>query len=105
MAMDGSAAIWQAIRQHLQDKKAELYDAIGNYPPPIPACDQQFNYLLEQRAQVSRDLARLETIARQGPAHGDTLHLIDEFLRSSTVIDDALVQQIRAEVGASLSEL
>lgn len=43
----------------LQAEKQRLYDEIYNYPTPIAGCDQQFNYLLEQQAQVVAELARV----------------------------------------------
>ena len=43
----------------LQSEKQRLYDEIRNYPTPIAGCDQQFNYLLEQQAQVVAELARV----------------------------------------------
>ena len=50
----------EAIRQALEHKKRLLLEEIKNYPPPIPACDQHFNYLLEQR---NRYLSRIEAVA------------------------------------------
>jgi hypothetical protein len=43
----------------LEAEKQRLYEEIRNYPTPIAGCDQQFNYLLEQQAQVLADLNRL----------------------------------------------
>jgi hypothetical protein len=49
-----------------QDRKAQLeaerravYDEIKSYPRPIPACDVQFNTLLDERARLDAELARL----------------------------------------------
>jgi len=44
----------------LEAEKRRLYEAIRNYPTPIAGCDQQFNYLLEQQAQVIAELHRLQ---------------------------------------------
>ncbi len=43
----------------LQAEKQRLYEEIQNYPTPIAGCDQQFNYLLEQQAQVIAELRRV----------------------------------------------
>ena len=43
----------------LEAEKRRLYEEIRNYPTPIAGCDQQFNYLLEQQAQVIAKLNRI----------------------------------------------
>ena len=60
-------SLWNDIRRHLEDRKAQLFEEIGNYPPPIPACDQQFNHLLEERARISRELNRVAALCQRGP--------------------------------------
>ena len=45
-------SIWQQIQQHLEAEKVLIVDEIGEYPHPIPACDAQFNGLLEERALI-----------------------------------------------------
>lgn len=37
-------------------EKARIEEEIRNYPAPIPACDAQFNYLLERRAEIESAL-------------------------------------------------
>lgn len=55
---------WQAIRVKLETQRRALYDEIRNYPTPIAACDQQFNFLLEERGRIIQELRRLdETVA------------------------------------------
>lgn len=49
-----------ADREVLLQKKAEIQVEINNYPGPIAGCDQQFNYLLEQRADIRKRLYELE---------------------------------------------
>lgn len=48
----------------LQSEKQRLYEEIRNYPTPIAGCDQQFNYLLEQQAQIIAELARVRAALR-----------------------------------------
>ena len=43
---------WEAERERIREE-------ISSYPAPIAGCDEQFDYLLERRAQVRRELARL----------------------------------------------
>lgn len=42
--------------EHLRAEKARLSEQIGSYPGPIPACDAQFNHLLEKRSRLSFEL-------------------------------------------------
>lgn len=41
------------VRDCLEAKRAALNAEIRSYPGPIPACDAQFNYLLEKRTRLS----------------------------------------------------
>ncbi len=54
-----------------------MAEEIRRYPPPIPACDAQFNRLLELRRSLPRELARLDRAA------ADHTITIEEFIRSS----------------------
>ena len=42
----------------LDDELANIQERIRNYPQPITACDEQFNWLLDERARVTAELAR-----------------------------------------------
>jgi hypothetical protein len=70
---------WDEAKQALQGRRAELDALIGAYPPPITACDAQFNHLLEQRREIGHELARLEA----GMVRGEPF---DAFLKSSHVL-------------------
>lgn len=54
----------ELIRSHLENEKHRLDAEIKNYPTPIPACDAQFNYLLEERAKIAEEIRRLEQTRR-----------------------------------------
>jgi hypothetical protein len=43
-------------RSRLLLERARIVAEIRAYPPPIPACDAQFNWLLERRAEIERAL-------------------------------------------------
>jgi len=72
---------WDTLRQTLEARRQALAGQIGAYPPPIPACDAQFNHLLEQRRQVSAELKRLDEAAAGGTD-------IREFVASSPFAAD-----------------
>lgn len=74
---------WQALRSHLQAEKERIHQAICTYPTPIAGCDQQFNYLLEQRTQIQREWKRLLTAEKEGQRAANPHAVLDEFMRSS----------------------
>src|SRR5262245_10900749 len=87
---------WERIRAHLEDKAHQLYEEIKQYPRPIPACDQQFNFLLEERARLSQALDQMEEASRASLTQRDPLGLIDAFITSCSHMDVDTGQQIRS---------
>jgi hypothetical protein len=85
--------VWQTIREYLESKKDQISKAILYYPPPIPACDAQFNYLLEERARVGRLLGQLESLA-QAQLGPEQRQWLDAFILSSPDLDKTAVQTI-----------
>lgn len=57
-----TAAAWAALRSHLETRNREINAEVAHYPTPIARCDVQLSKLLEQRARVYRELARIEAI-------------------------------------------
>ena len=51
----------------LQQEKAAVIAEIRAYPPPIPACDAQFNHLTEQRSRLMVALNRLQALSGSAP--------------------------------------
>jgi len=100
--LDPVRSAWEGIEAHLENERKRIHDEIRKYPPPIPACDQDFNYLLEKRAQITDELGRLRETEKAGIAPADSIRLIDEFVDSSSCIDDAMKRKIRSDLNASL---
>ncbi|HWB44061.1 MAG TPA: hypothetical protein VG900_01350 [Hyphomicrobiaceae bacterium] len=71
---DGS---WHALRRELRALMETVAEELRTYPPPIPACDAQFNHLLELRRLLPQELERLEAAA------GDPHMTVREFIASS----------------------
>jgi len=72
----------------LEEAKLSVDREIAAYPTPIPACDAQFNYLLEQRAKLWHHLERFRAV-REGFAKRDYVALIDDFLRAVVAPGDS----------------
>ena len=68
---------WRSLRLRLEALKETVADELRSYPPPITACDDQFNRLLELRRLLPRELARLDRAAN------DNSITIEDFIRSS----------------------
>ena len=88
---------WRALRRRLEGLRASIVEEIGRYPPPITACDAQFDFLLEERDRLARELARLEALhsSALNPAKAEAA--IADFLRSSPDIDDAAAARIEGD--------
>ena len=57
---------WDALRARLERMREAVAAEIRAYPAPIPACDAQFDHLLERRAALSGALARLDAARKDG---------------------------------------
>jgi hypothetical protein len=53
---------YAAVRACLSTRRRALAEEIGCHPRPITACDVHFNRLLEERAALSNELDRLDTL-------------------------------------------
>lgn len=89
---------WKEVESELEGEKDRIYAAIRSYPPPITACDEQFDQLLEQRERISRELKRMREISRASLTHEDPAGPIGEFIRSSTCIGATAGQRIRSSL-------
>ena len=65
---------WEALRARLAHMQEAVAAEINAYPPPIPACDGQYNHLLERRAALSAALARLDAAREAGAGPAQSLH-------------------------------
>ncbi len=57
---------WDALRARLEHMQEGVAAEIRAYPPPIPACDAQYNHLLARREALSEALARLDAARKDG---------------------------------------
>lgn len=96
MAVAQVDGVWTMIHEHLQKEMRRLHDEIRNYPAPIPACDAQFNYLLEERDALSSELARAREFMNEDTDSEDARSSIEEFLDASAYVDEPKKSEIRA---------
>ena len=54
-------------KDELIRKRDQLNEEIRCYPTPIPRCDQQFNFLIEERARIVEALAKIGNDAGKNP--------------------------------------
>ncbi len=95
---DGQHAIDSAckvIRQALERAKADVYAQIRNYPPPITACDEQFDLLIESRDRIVRSLHGVDELVAACSKHPDPAALIADFVAASPDVEDCVREQIR----------
>jgi hypothetical protein len=52
----------------LLERREAVAREIAGHPRPITGCDVHFNRLLEERAALSEEIARLETLEDRGDA-------------------------------------
>lgn len=58
---------WGTVRAHLEAVRKPIYDEIAAYPMPITGCDAQYNYLLEKRDAILREIGRMEAAVKTQP--------------------------------------
>ena len=84
------------FKLQLQKVKSHINKEIGNYPSPIPACDAQFNYLLEERSKISVALKQVDNLLRKCQTEIVELEAIEEIIKTSNQIDDSMAARLIA---------
>jgi chorismate mutase len=98
------AALWSRINEHLEREQRRISAEIHGYPTPITACDVQFNHLLEERASIAQELARLRDVSESSYRGGGSMELLAQFARSSRHLDESVRQSILSSLHERLSE-
>lgn len=84
---------WTELADRLGEARRSVLAEIRSYPPPITACDQQFNYLLEQRDRIAAELGRLALLQGQNPTAAAALL---DFIDTSECIPQELKARLVA---------
>jgi len=85
-----------AFKNQLEKVKIRVNKEIGNYPPPIPACDAQFNYLLEERSKISKALKQVDSLLMKSGREIIEIETVEELVKTSNQIDDGMAERLRA---------
>ena len=80
----------------LRSEKAQIRREISAYPPPIPACDAQFNYLLEQRNRVAQELSAVTAAACHERSAADKIAALVALVDASQVLPADVKRQLLA---------
>ncbi|MCB9148657.1 MAG: hypothetical protein H6641_07840 [Caldilineaceae bacterium] len=75
------------VRALMVRKKEQIYAEIRAYPFPIPACDAQYNYLLEKRDRASQELQQLDALAAAQANPAATLAALKAVVAESALLD------------------
>ncbi len=59
---------WDVLQLRLTQLRKAVAAEIRAYPAPIPACDAQYNHLLERRTALAAALASLDATRETGAA-------------------------------------
>ena len=97
-AEQAAPSAWDALRAHLEGLKRDLLREIEHYPPPIPACDAQFNYLLQRRDALSQELQRLAEVQADRPTGTQSLAAWEAFVAACEFIDAQTAESLRARL-------
>ena len=89
-------SLWKSIKDHLENERHRIFEEIKHYPTPIPACDAQFNYLLEERARTVQELDRLKALSKEILTRREDVKVIEEFITSSNYINGEAEQRMRS---------
>ncbi|KPJ77825.1 MAG: hypothetical protein AMJ54_06565 [Deltaproteobacteria bacterium SG8_13] len=84
------------VRDHLEAERDRLNEQIGSYPSPIPACDAQFNYLLEKRTRISGELSLVDQLQQRSRADNVNEPGIEKLVAEIRQIDAELAKKVMA---------
>ncbi len=87
--------VWQEIENRLSAEKQRIFDEILSYPPPIPACDAQFNFLLEERSRITEELRRMRVVMANEANRGQSVR---DFIESCRYFNNALAAKLLADL-------
>jgi hypothetical protein len=95
--MSSRDAVFDAAKAALERARDAVSRELATIPPPIRACDVDFNRLLEDRAGIVDDLQRLARLRETAAQDDDLLG----FARDCAWLDAEIRGRIERTLGAS----
>lgn len=92
------SAIRAALSEELQRERERIYGEIHNYPPPIPACDAQFNHLIQQRSAVTQELRTVQNLPISPLDSTASRAALRQAIADSEILDAAVKERLLVEV-------
>lgn len=89
---------WERIQEYLEREMSVVRKEIRSYPAPIPACDAQFNYLLERREALASEILRVRGLMSNDEVSVVASNPVESYLNASAWLSDAAKTEIRAFV-------
>ncbi len=99
------AAIGRELSSILEDRRIRLAQQIRDYPAPIPACDADFNHMLDERSRISEELNALRGLDSKELATREYAARVAEIAASSRCLGDEFRQRIRTVLTTTLASL
>lgn len=87
-------AVLELVHTELDGRRQAISRELCSIPPPVPACDVNFNRLLDERARV---VDELQALARLRASQADAGQVL-AFCRASTGLDAASRATIEAQL-------
>lgn len=85
-----------SCRQQLEAERIRLNAEIGAYPSPIPACDAQFNHLLDKRTRLATALTLFDQLLEGGHALRIDVKAFEELIAAIHQFDAGMAEKITA---------
>jgi len=89
-------AVFDAVKAALEGAREAISRELATIPPPVPACDVNFNRLLEDRANIVDALQRLAQLRAAAAQDGELLG----FVRNCAWLDPQIKERIERTLGA-----
>ncbi len=96
MTTERVSVVWATIHGYLREEMQRIREEIRNYSAPIPACDAQFNYLLEKRDALESELGKARRFMSENTGSRDHRGSVEQFLKASICLDEAQKDELRS---------
>jgi hypothetical protein len=93
----------QTVKEILAAEQRRIVLEIFHYAPPITRCDVQYNTLLEERAAINREVARLERMMQAAQPSQDDLQALVAYIASAAFLDNDTKQRIHGWLVGALA--